>query len=257
MRKIFYVVLLVSIVQIAFSAGAYGATVTVDEFDKYGDFWYAKDIYLTTDFEASVDVSKDENGRCEAGIIFYASHGEEGADRSLYGFVVRFHDVNRADFYGTKFINGEWKGFLIAEEYQDTLKDCFVSADEGWDATTDTVMNLKVKVEGRKATVTMSGNNTGKSGTLTFDLDKSACLGVYTERDNIAKFYEGKIGLNFNGGAGKCSNFTVTSSEIVEKPKTTDTSSPSTGDSGLFVAAALAIASLGGMMLLKKKLAEG
>ena len=124
------------------------------------------------DFTATAVIDRADNDRIEGtGIVIYAN--EDGSDR--YGVYVR-SDVtaDRVDFYMDKHENGNWLGFLIAEEYQATGKDCFVSVDEGWDATSDESFTLSVKVEGKYATVRMTGNNSGKYGELTFDLTEGA-----------------------------------------------------------------------------------
>ncbi len=103
-------------------------------------------------------------------------------DMTYYAFFVRWTSSSRCDFYGSKYVAGRFMGFLIAEEYEETRKDCFVSVDDAWDATDDESMTLTVSVRGDLATVTMTGDRTGYGATLHFDLTKSAWLdGRYSE----------------------------------------------------------------------------
>lgn len=141
------------------------------------------------DFSARAVIERTrDNPNLEAGIRFYYTE-----DRSYYAFFVRWTDASRCDFYGTKYVAGQNMGFLIAEEYQETGKDCYVSVDEAWDAQDDTAMTLTVDVLGSIATVTMTGNNTGYSGTLHFDLTKSARMDGKLTEANPVVFREGMI----------------------------------------------------------------
>ncbi len=142
----------------------------------YNELPKGTSVEVTGDFSAQVVVGR-ENGSLDGGLLFY------GANGYAYSFKVRWNENNRVDFYGSKDVNGAWGGFLISEEYDESKKDCFVSLDEGWDASADTAVTMTVTVEGTMATVTVAGNNTGKSGTLHFDLSKSPWLGGYTEEN--------------------------------------------------------------------------
>ncbi len=141
------------------------------------------------DFSARAVIQRtSDTPNLEAGIRFYYAE-----DRSYYAFFVRWTDLNRCDFYGTKYIAGQNMGFLIAEEYQESGKDCYVSVDEAWDAQDDTAMTLTVDVLGSVAAVTMTGNNTGYSGTLHFDLTKSARMGGKATEVNPVVLREGML----------------------------------------------------------------
>lgn len=141
------------------------------------------------DFSARAVIERtSDTPNLEAGIRFYYAE-----DRSYYAFFVRWVDLNRCDFYGAKYIAGQFMGFLIAEEYQESGKDCYVSVDEAWDAQDDTAMTLTVDVLGSVATVTMTGNNTGYSGTLHFDLTKSARLDGKATEANPVVLREGML----------------------------------------------------------------
>ena len=140
----------------------------------YVDVDNGTNVTVSGDFSAQIEVARGGHAS-EGGLTFY------NADGNAFYFKVRWLDGNRVDFYGSKDVGGAWSGFLIAEEYDASKKDCFVSLDDGWDATADTSVILTVTVEGSIATVTMTGNNTGMSGTLHFDLTKSSFLGGYNE----------------------------------------------------------------------------
>ena len=145
-------------------------------------------IAIAGDFSAKLVVERKDGG-LDGGIMFY-QNPETGY---AYGFKVRWNEDRRADFYGVKDIAGSWGGFLIAEEYQEWLKDCYVSVDEGWDATTDTKMTLVVTVEGTMATVTMTGDVTGKTGTIHFDLTKSPWLDWEEKEAEVLVLNEGML----------------------------------------------------------------
>ncbi len=161
---------LVMAAMLLLSACAFAENVEPEPEIVYVEIALDQTIQLNGDFSAKV-VMKPVDTRCEGGIAFY----DDGEGYS-YSFKVRWNEAKRADFYGAKDVGGAWKGFLIADEYQEWLKDCFVSVDEGWDATTDTQMTLIVTVKGTMATVTMQGDVTGKEGTVHFDLTKSPWL---------------------------------------------------------------------------------
>ena len=151
-------------------------------------------IAVSGNFSAKVVVER-KDGFLDGGIMFY-QNPETGY---AYGMKVRWNEDKRADFYGVKDIAGSWGGFMICEEYQEWLKDCFVSVDEGWDATTDTSMTLTVTVGGTVATVTMEGNVTGKSGTIHFDLTKSPWLDWEEKEVEVLVLTEGLLFWAGNG----------------------------------------------------------
>lgn len=154
------------------------------------------DSTIMLDGDCSIRFSIERvDGKCDSGIMFYLD--EEG---NAYGFKVRWNDNNRADFYGVKNVGGTWKGFLIAEEYQEWLKDCYVSVDDGWDTTEDTQMQMTITVQGTMATVTMKGNVTGKEGTIHFDLTKSPWLDFEEKESNPIILTSGTTRFDLNGG---------------------------------------------------------
>jgi len=161
-------------------------------------------IVLNGDFSAKVVLTPNKLAKpnTEGGIRFYYDESS-----TYYVFYVRWLEPQRCDFYGAKYINGAFKGFLIAEEYEESHKDCFVSIDEAWDASVDTAMELTVTVRGNIATVTMTGNVSEISGTLHFDLTKSPWLdGKYTESQPMV-WKNGELRKAARGG--KLSNFKV------------------------------------------------
>ncbi len=151
-------------------------------------------IAVSGNFSAKLVIER-KDGSLDGGIIFY----QDPETGYSYGFKVRWNEDARADFYGVKDIAGAWGGFLICEEYQEWLKDCFVSVDEGWNASTDTAMTLTVTVEETVATVTMEGNVTGKSGTVHFDLTKSPWLDWEEKETEVLVLTEGLLFWVGNG----------------------------------------------------------
>lgn len=138
-------------------------------------------ITLNGDFCARTVIERKdpEKYSAEGGIRAYYAD-----DMTYYAFFIRWVSENRCDFYVSKYLSGQFMGFMIAEEYEETGKDCFVSVDDAWDASSDRDITLEVKVRDHIATVTMTGATTGYSGTLHFDLTKSAILnGKKTESE--------------------------------------------------------------------------
>ena len=160
-------------------------------------FAVSADNLVDGDFTATVTVTRDANtGSSWAGIMFYASSTPTSAnwDDVFYFAGVRFDAGNpaRVDLVLEKQCEGStWGGFLIAEEYQATQKDCFVSVDDGWDATTDNSCTLTVSVKGTMATVTMTGNTTGRTVTMHYDLTKGGPAGG--EGNNVAVYSKGQV----------------------------------------------------------------
>jgi len=189
MKKIFSL-LLVTLLLISVTALA-ESTAPVYE---YVDVPVDSTIKLDGDFSIRFSIERVD-GKCDRGLLFYLDDAGDS-----YGFKVRWNDNNRADFYGVKNVGGTWKGFLIADEYQEFLKDCFVSVDEGWDTTQDTQMELTITVQGTMATVTMKGNVTGKEGTIHFDLTKSPWLDFEEKEATPLVLSSGTTRFDLNGG---------------------------------------------------------
>ncbi len=151
-------------------------------------------LTVSGNFSAKFVVTRGASDQLDGGLTFYRS-----GDTYL-GFNVRRVSDDRVDFYGTKFIDGKWMGFLIAEENQEWLKDCYVSVDDGWDATTDTNITVTVIVKDGMATVTAQGDVTGKSGTLHFDLTKSPWFDWEERETEPLQLTEGALMFSFVGG---------------------------------------------------------
>ena len=148
----------------------------------------------------------------EGGIQFYKSEGYcyELKARSVYD------DGKRVDFYGSKQLPGTWGGFLMCEEYYEWLKDCFVSVDEGWDASKETAFIFTVHVRGNIATMTMEGNVTGTTGTVHFDLTKSAWKD-WEETENEVKVLTAGT-LNIIDHNGKISELYIDADTYAKQP---------------------------------------
>lgn len=126
---------------------------------------------VSGDFKASATVVREPGGRLLAGIVLYRDDQTD----SHYAFYVRSDlSRDRVDFFGEKLVYSERIGYMIADEYEAYMKDCFVSVDDGWDATLDNTFTLEVEVKGNLAKVKLTGDTTKKSGMLTYDLTKPA-----------------------------------------------------------------------------------
>ena len=192
MKRLFPLVLALMLM---FSVSAIAEEAAVETAEiTYVEVALDSEIMLDGDFSAMAVIQRTD-GSCDGGIVIY----KDAETGNAISFKVRWNEDARADFYGAKDVNGTW-GFRIADEYYEWLKDCFVSVDEGWDASTDTAMTLTVTVVGTMATVTMKGNVTGMEGTINFDLTKSPWLDYEEKETEVLVLNSGTLGLSFNGG---------------------------------------------------------
>jgi len=171
------------------------STVLAEENENLIEIPVGTEIYLKDDCVIQLEVARTD-GSCDCGVGIYT----QSDPTARYLFRVRWNDDKRVDFYGAKDKDSRWIGFLIGEENMEWLKDCYVSVDEGWDATTDPYVILTIKVEGSMAYVTMEGAFTGKKGSLTFDLTKSPWLDFEEKEADPLVLTEGYLSYAYNGG---------------------------------------------------------
>ncbi len=180
-----------------------------------------ENTFVKGDFKATATVTRAADGMVTAGMVFY----RDDTTNSQYAFYVRSDsDPARVDFYGEKIIDDQWVGFLIAEEYEATGKDCFVSVDDGWDATADNVFTLEVDVQDGMAYVKLTGETTGQFGMLTYDLSKPGTA----ERDGRS-WDEGYVYTDMRtGDAGNLEVEYEPVSQSTTEPTSAPTSEPTT-----------------------------
>lgn len=193
MKKVFALLLTLAMVFAMTAIAEEPATEAAVEIE-YVEIPLDADIKLNGNFSAKLVLNYGDSEKIDSGLMFYTNEGYQ------YGFKVRRESANRVDFYGVKDVDGSWKGFLIAEEYQEWLKDCYVSVDDGWDATEDRNITLIITVTDGIATVTAKGDVTGKEGTVHFDLSKSAWKDYEESESEPLVLTEGGMALGLGGG---------------------------------------------------------
>lgn len=211
--KKYFALALVAVMMLSMFLFPVSATlVPVTSFTESEGWHQANDVTLNGDFDVSVVINRLDK---DSGVFFWA----DAERKSYYKVMVRWIGADRVDFYACRNQDGNWQGFLISEEERakGSTKDCYVSVDEGWNATDDQNVRLDLSVRGGMLTVTLTGTTTKMCGKQTYDLAKPAHLdGAYNASTGLLPTV-GNVGLLANDNATPSySDFYVVNYEKVE-----------------------------------------
>ena len=154
-------------------------------------------IQLKDDFAVKAILArKNARAPLESSFQFYAD-----GSATYFSLAVRWMRASRLDFYLEKYVDGQYIGSLIAEEFDGAKKAGYVSTNDGWDASQETAVETVLMVRDHIATVTVTGNVSNVSKTLHFDLTKAPWLAdKFTEKKPVL-MTKGPLKYTIRGGS--------------------------------------------------------